>query len=70
MKITKEIGDRGREGRVYGNLGGAYCSLGGYRKSIQCVEKNLKIPIEMGDRGGEGGAYANIGVAYSPLGDY
>ena len=54
MKIAIEIGDRGGEGRAYGNLGGAYCSLGDYRKSTQYHEKHLKIAIEIGDRGGEG----------------
>ena len=47
LKIAIEIGDRGGEGRAYGNLGCAYWSLGDYRKSIQYHEKDLKIAIEI-----------------------
>ena len=65
MKIAIEIGDRGGEGRAYGNLGRAYWSLGDYQKSIEYHEKHLKIAIEIGDRGGEGRAYGNLGCAYS-----
>ena len=63
MKITKEIGhgDRGGEGRAYGNLGACYQSLGDSQKSIEYHEKHLKIAIEIGDRRGEGAAYGNLG---------
>ena len=67
MKIAIEIGDRGGEGRSYGNLGNVYMSLGDYRKGIEYHEKNLKIAIEIGDRAGEGIAYLNIGVHFSLL---
>ncbi|XP_044170811.1 tetratricopeptide repeat protein 28-like, partial [Acropora millepora] len=70
LKIATEIGDRGGEGRAYGNLGNAYQSLGDYRKAIEYHEKCLKIAIEIGDRGGEGRAYGNLGNAYRSLGDY
>ena len=70
MKIAIEIGDRGGEGRAYGNLGNAYDSLGAYRKAIEYHEKDLKIAIEICDWGGEGRAYGNLGNAYWSLGDY
>ena len=70
LKIAIEIGDRGGEGRAYGNLGNAYQSLGDYRKAIEYYEKHLKIAIEIGDRGGEGRAYGSLGNAYQSLGDY
>ena len=41
LKISIENGDRGGEGRAYGNLGNAYQSLGGYRKAIEYHEKNI-----------------------------
>ncbi|XP_067047458.1 tetratricopeptide repeat protein 28-like [Acropora muricata] len=70
LKIAIEIGDRGGEGRAYGNLGNAYQSLGNYQKAIEYHEKDLKIAIEIGDRGGEGEAYGNLGNAYQSLGNY
>ena len=70
MKTATEIGDRGGEGRPYGNLGIACMSLGDYQKAIECHEKHLKIAIEFGDRGSEGRAYGNLGNAYQSQGDY
>ena len=63
-------GDRGGEGRAYGNLGNAYRSLADYPKAIEYQEKHLKIAREIGDRGGEGGAYGSLGNAYHSLGNY
>ena len=70
MKIAKEIGDQGGEGRAYGKLGNAYNTLCDYRKAMQYLEKQLKIAKEIGDQGGEGGAYGGLGNAYQSLGDY
>ena len=70
MKIATEIGDRGGEGRAYGNLGIAYRLLGDYRRAIEYHEKHLKIAIEIGDRDGEAGTYGSLGRAYQSLGDY
>ena len=70
MKIAIEIGDLAGKGAACGNLGGAYQSLGNYRKAIEYHEKDLKIAIESGDRGGEGATYANLGIACLSLGDY
>ena len=70
LKIAIEIGDRGREGRTYGNLGNAYQLRGDYRKGIEYLEKHLQIAIETGDRVEERRAYGNLGVAYLPLADY
>ena len=67
MKTSREIGDQGGEGAAYGNLGNACCSLGDYRKAIECQEKYLKISKEIGDQGGEGTSYHNIGSAYYSL---
>ena len=35
QSLANEVGDRGGEGRAYGNLGGAYWSLGDYSKAIE-----------------------------------
>ena len=70
LKIAIEVGDRGGEGKTYGNLGNAYLSLNDYRKAIEYLEKQLKIAIEIGNRGGEGGGYGSLGLAYNSLGVY
>ena len=70
MKIAKEIGDWGGEGRVNENLGIAYKSQRDYQKSIEYHEKRLEIAIEIGYRGGEGKAYGNLGYSCQGLGDY
>ena len=44
--------------------------MGDYRKSIEYLEKRLKIAIEIGDRGGEGSANGSLGNSYQRLGDY
>ena len=58
------MGDRAGEGRAYGNLGHAYCSLGKFQETIEYHTKHLSIAREVGARAGEGGAYANLGIAY------
>jgi len=70
LQIAQALGDRGGEGKAYGDLGIAYRSLGEYPKAIECHEKHLQIAQALGDRGGEGAAYANLGNAYRSLGDY
>ena len=56
------MGDRGGEGRVYGNLGNAFQKLGDYRQSIEYSLKRLDIAKEMADiKGGEEAAYNSLG---------
>ena len=70
MKIAKEMGDQGGEGRAYGRVGVAYQSLCDYRKAIEYHEKHLKIAKEIGDQDAEGEVYGHLGVAYQSLCDY
>ena len=64
------MGDRGGEGRAYGNLSNAYGSLGDVQQAIEYQRKGLQIAKEIGDIGGEGNAYINLGNAYQSLSDY
>ena len=64
------MGNREGEGRAYGNLGNAFCSLGDFQKAIAYQERHLKISKEAGQRAGEGIAYCNLGSAYHGLGDF
>ncbi len=70
LAITREIGDRGGEGKSYGNLGTVYRSLGEYQKAIEFHQQSLAIDREIGDRGGEAYSYNNLGAVYQSLGEY
>ncbi|MCA2618359.1 MAG: tetratricopeptide repeat protein, partial [Microcystis sp. M110S1] len=70
LAITREIGDRGGEGKSYNNLGNVYHSLGEYQKAIEFHQQSLAITREIGDRGGEGNSYNNLGAVYYSLGEY
>ena len=69
LKITKEVGDKHGEGKIYGNLGIAYESLGQFKTAIHYYNLNLKSSKELGDKHGEGQTYGNLGNAYRGLGD-
>ncbi|XP_068696759.1 tetratricopeptide repeat protein 28-like [Montipora foliosa] len=58
------------EGRAYGNLGNAYCSLGNFKQAIEYHNQHLSIAKEVGDRAGEGRTYGNLGNAYDSLGNF
>jgi CHAT domain-containing protein/tetratricopeptide (TPR) repeat protein len=68
--IYREIKDRFGEGRVLGNLGVTYKSLGDYAKAIDYQQQSLVIKREIKDRLGERQSLLNLGVAYKSLGDY
>nr|XP_058951387.1 tetratricopeptide repeat protein 28-like [Pocillopora verrucosa] len=63
-------GDKAGEGRSYGNLGNAYCSLGQFKTAIQYHQRHLEIAKEVGDKAGEGRSYGNLGNAYQGLGQF
>src|SRR6478672_860376 len=68
--IYREIKDRIGEGRVLGNLGVTYKSLGDYAKAIEYQQQSLVIKREIKDREGEGASLGNLGIAYQYLGNY
>jgi tetratricopeptide (TPR) repeat protein len=67
LAITREIGDRGVEGKSYMGLGNVYYSLGEYQKAIEFYQQSLAIKREIGDRGGEASSWFNLGVTYYKL---
>jgi tetratricopeptide (TPR) repeat protein len=69
LAISREIGDRLREGIWLGNLGNAYSNLGEVQKAIDHYQQALVISREIGDRGGEGNWLGSLGNAYSNLGE-
>jgi CHAT domain-containing protein len=70
LTIYREIKDRQREGRVLGNLGNAYHSLGDYPKAIEYYQQVLVIARQIQDRQAEGMSLGNLGNAYYSLGAY
>jgi len=67
LAITREIGDRGGEGKSYMGLGNVYYSLGEYQKAIEFYQQSLAITREIGDRGGEASSWFNLGLTYYKL---
>ena len=65
-----EIGDKGGEAKIYGNLGTVSHSLGEYQKSKEFHEIALAINMEIGDRGAEVTNYGNLGTVLDSLGEY
>ena len=70
LSIAKEIGNKGSEGKAYGNLGNAYQSLCNYKKAIEFYQQSLTIAKKIGEKNTEGSLYGNLGSAYDLLGDY
>ncbi|MFH1014332.1 MAG: tetratricopeptide repeat protein [Nitrospirota bacterium] len=70
LKISRDIGDKQREGIHLGNLGLVYNSLGRYSTAIKYHKKALEISQDTGYKRGEGNHLGSLGIAYSSLGDY
>ena len=70
LDIALQLGDKGGEGRAYGNIGNAHNRLGNYQEALTYHQKYLDIALQLGDKGGEGSAYGNIGNAHHSLGNY
>ena len=70
LQIYRALKSRQGEGRVLGNLGGAYSSLGNYTKAIEYSQQSLAIAREIKDRQAEGVTLGNLGGAYLALGNY
>jgi tetratricopeptide (TPR) repeat protein len=70
LNIAHEMGDRGGEAILLGNLGIAYQSLGQYPRAIEFHQQSLDIEREIGDRGGEAASLGSLGNAYHSLGQY
>ena len=58
--IAKMVGDRAREGQMYGNLGNAYWAQGDFGQAIEHHTQDIAIAKEVGDRAGEGRAYRSL----------
>ena len=55
-------------GYLLGSLGVLYWQIGSYKKSLEYLEKALKIARDIGDRVNEGAMFGNIGLAYYSVG--
>ena len=61
--------DRETQGRLLGNLGVAYATLGEARQAIEFYQQSLTIMRELGRRRREGEILGNLGLAYAALGE-
>ncbi|MEM9217027.1 MAG: tetratricopeptide repeat protein [Cyanobacteria bacterium P01_F01_bin.150] len=70
LQLYQHLGDRAKEGQIYGNLGVVYTKLGQYDQALMYFQKDLEIAQEMEDRVGEGQTYGNLGNVYIRLSQY
>ena len=68
--IARQLKDSLGEGRILGNIGLAYASLGEFEKAIDYQEQALIIQRRIGDSSSEGNALGNLGNAYYSQGDF
>ena len=70
LTITREIGNRTREGQYHGHLGRVYRDLGQVERAVRLYEEALIIAREAGDRRSEGNWLNSMGNAYHGLGQF
>ncbi|XP_053946446.1 G-protein-signaling modulator 2 [Anastrepha ludens] len=70
LKLMRELGDRGAQGRACGNLGNTYYLLGNFQKAIEHHQERLCIAREFGDRSAERRANSNLGNSHIFLGQF
>ena len=69
LKVAKEVGDKGREGKAYGCLGIFHDRMGNFKTALDYHERRLKIAKEMKDKVEEGNAYGKLGLTLQSLGN-
>jgi len=68
-KLLSELSTEAEiSGYLLGSLGILYGQIGSYKKSLEYLEKALKIAQDTGNRQNEGASLGNIGIAYADLG--
>jgi tetratricopeptide (TPR) repeat protein len=67
LDAVRRLNDRASEGRILGDLGLCYASLGQIPYAIELQRQRLDISREVGDRRGEGVTLNNLGRAYYSL---
>jgi len=69
LTAAQAIEHRENEGKILGDLGGAYFNLSEFEKAIDYHQQALSISQEIGDRQREGNHLGNLGLVYSDLGE-
>ncbi|EDW80867.1 uncharacterized protein Dwil_GK11758 [Drosophila willistoni] len=70
LKLMRDLGDRGAQGRACGNLGNTYYLLGDFQAAIEHHQERLRIAREFGDRAAERRANSNLGNSHIFLGQF
>ena len=70
VKMTKEIGDKFVEARVYAKLGTVFQSLVEHVKAEEYLQKALKITKKIGDKNAEATVYGSLGIMFQSLGEH
>uniref|UniRef100_A0A182NBJ6 G-protein-signaling modulator 2 n=1 Tax=Anopheles dirus TaxID=7168 RepID=A0A182NBJ6_9DIPT len=70
LRLMRELGDRGAQGRACGNLGNTYYLLGEFETAIEHHQERLRIAREFGDKAAERRANSNLGNSHIFLGHF
>ncbi|XP_037949167.1 G-protein-signaling modulator 2 isoform X2 [Teleopsis dalmanni] len=70
LKLMRDLGDRGAQGRACGNLGNTYYLLGDFQAAIEHHQERLRIAREFGDKAAERRANSNLGNSHIFLGQF
>lgn len=70
LRLMRELGDRGAQGRACGNLGNTYYLLGQFETAIEHHQERLRIAREFGDKAAERRANSNLGNSHIFLGHF
>ncbi|XP_053675439.1 G-protein-signaling modulator 2 [Anopheles nili] len=70
LRLMRELGDRGAQGRACGNLGNTHYLLGEFETAIEHHQERLRIAREFGDKAAERRANSNLGNSHIFLGHF
>ena len=70
QRLSKEIGDRAREGSTVNNTAIVYATAGDYERALQYFETSRELARESGDAQAELNALNNIGSVHKEAGSY
>lgn len=70
IQLAEGIGDKGRLGKAYGNMGLLFGTLGQYQEACKYHQQSLDLFQQTGDKQGMGLTLNNLGAVYWRLHEY
>jgi len=70
LRLSRELGDREREGSAFNGLGLIYTESGEYSKAVDCFERYLKLRKQQGKDEALAVGYNHLGLVYDKQRNY